>query len=99
VAERPVVLPLQAKEIDMALAHSTIGRDVERGWPRRSVAAPGHAQALNDNHVAGGLCPACGAWAPIAPTASDYLGKGLIHHHWLCEPCGHAWTTAVSVPS
>jgi hypothetical protein len=83
----------------MTLAHSIhIGRDFERG-SRRSDAPTGRVQALNDNHVAGGLCPACGAWAPIAPTASDYLGKGLIQHHWLCEPCGHAWTTAVHVPS
>jgi hypothetical protein len=80
----------------MGLAHSTdIGRDSERRrWRSQASAA-----LLNDNHPAGALCPACGAWAPIAPVTSDYVGKGRIHHHWQCEPCGHAWTTIVHLPS
>jgi hypothetical protein len=80
----------------MGLAHQS--RDVEPGFRRR----PGASRAPfahNDNQAAGGHCPACGAWAPIAPIASDYLGGGLIHHHWRCEPCGHAWITAVRVLS
>ena len=85
----------------MALAYPThIGRDIERRWQRRSDATPARAPApVNDNHAGGGLCPACGAWAPVAPIGSQYLGRGLIHHDWLCTPCGHAWTTAVRVPS
>jgi hypothetical protein len=85
----------------MALAHPNhIVADIESTSRRPSDAVPARADvALNDNQPAGWRCPACGAWAPIAPAASDYLGAGLIHHHWLCEPCGHAWTTAVRVPS
>jgi hypothetical protein len=83
----------------MALANQVHGAgDVEPSRRRRSgaVRAP---VALNDNRPAGQICPACGAWAPIAPIASDYLGGGQIHHHWMCEPCGHAWTTAVRILS
>ena len=57
------------------------------------------ATALNDNDPAGGTCPVCGAWAPIAPIASDYLDGGLVCHHWVCEPCGHVWTTEVRIHS
>jgi hypothetical protein len=74
--------------------------DMESAMQRRANAAAIRGRvALNDNHGAGGHCPACGAWAPIAPVGSGYLGGGLIHHHWQCEPCGHAWVTAVRVLS
>ena len=81
----------------MALAHQLHGAaDTE---PRRRRSGTEPARALNDNDPAGATCPACGAWAPIAPIASDYLGGGQIRHHWVCEPCGHAWTTALRILS
>jgi hypothetical protein len=39
----------------------------------------------------------CAARGP--PIASDYLGGGQVRHHWVCDPCGHAWTTAVRMLS
>jgi hypothetical protein len=81
----------------MALAHPIheVG-DIAPRWRRSDVE---HAPALNDNNPAGQTCPVCGAWAPVAPITSDYLGGGLFCHHWVCEPCGHAWTTAVRILS
>jgi hypothetical protein len=77
-----------------------INREIDRKWRRRSDAAPVRARVpLEHNLAAGERCPLCHAAAPIAPIASGYLGAGLIHHHWLCAPCGHAWTTAVRMPS
>ena len=73
-------------------------RDSEPGWPR-GFGPVRDPLALNDNHAASRICPACGAWAPVAPVASDYLGGGLIRHHWVCEPCGHAWVTGVRILS
>jgi hypothetical protein len=52
----------------------------------------------NDNAAGAGRCPACNRPGAIAPTSSEYRGKGLIHHHWLCRPCGHAWITVLHVP-
>ena len=81
----------------MALVHPV---EIESVTQRSQNGGPIHAcVALNDNHAAGGRCPACGAWAPIAPVASDYLVGGLVHHHWQCEPCGHEWITAVRILS
>jgi hypothetical protein len=31
------------------------------------------------------------------PAASEYRGKGLVHHHWRCRACGHAWMTVAHV--
>jgi len=53
--------------------------------PRRALAADGAAWL-------------CHAPAPIAPVASTYRGGGLIHHQWLCVPCGHVGTTVVRMP-
>ena len=74
-----------------------IRRNIDRKWQRR--VAPARGRRAKDRAAAGGRCPLCHAPAPIAPIASAYLGAGLIHHHWLCTPCGHAWTTAVRMPS
>ena len=85
----------------MALNHPrleypvAIHRRVDRNWQRRMAAVPVRARSLKRDHAA--ACPLCHAAAPIAPIASVYRGAGLIHHHWLCTPCGHAWTTAVRV--
>jgi hypothetical protein len=80
----------------MRLAHQTHGVRDSEPKPRRSGPTPA---ALNDNVPAGRTCPVCGAWAPMMPVASDYLGGGQIRHHWVCDPCGHAWTTAVRMLS
>jgi len=52
---------------------------------------------LNDNRAGGGHCPACNTPACVAPAAAEYRGAGLIHHHWLCHRCGHAWITVLHV--
>lgn len=74
-----------------------IGRETDR----RSL-GPLHAGPLpvprNDNAAGAGRCPACNRPGAIAPTSSEYRGKGLIHHHWLCRSCGHAWITMLHVP-
>jgi len=70
-------------------------RDIERRGHHRPNASMLPA-ARNDNH-AGGHCPACNARASIAPRASDYRGKGIIHHHWSCRSCGHEWIAVVHV--
>jgi hypothetical protein len=53
--------------------------------------------AGNNDHTDSGQCPACITSASIAPSASEYRGEGLIHHHWLA--CGHRWITAVHLPA
>jgi len=53
---------------------------------------------VNDNDAGAGRCPGCNRPASTAPTASEYRGKGIIHHHWLCRVCGHEWTTVLHVP-
>jgi hypothetical protein len=73
-----------------------IRRRIDRRWQRRSAAAPVRPRPAKSE--GGGRCPACDAPAPVAPKASAHPGSGLIHHHWLCDSCGHAWTTAVHVP-
>jgi hypothetical protein len=51
----------------------------------------------NDNVAGAGRCPACKRPAMLAPASSEYRGKGLIHHHWHCQPCGHEWVTVLHV--
>jgi hypothetical protein len=80
----------------MAFAHQTHGVRDSEPKPRRSDPEP---TALNDNDPAGRTCPVCGSWTPMRPIASDYLDGGQIRHHWVCDPCGHAWTTAVRILS
>jgi transposase-like protein len=50
--------------------------------------------AVNDNMLGAGRCPICNA---PASSASEYRGKGVIHHHWLCRSCGHKWITVLHV--
>jgi hypothetical protein len=85
----------------VALAYPIdISRKIDRKWQRRLDAASMRTPAWkNEGHAADRRCPACGVPAPIAPIASAFLGAGLVHHHWLCDPCGHVWTTAVRMPS
>jgi transposase-like protein len=52
---------------------------------------------VNDNNVGAGRCPVCNAPGSIAPRASEYRGKGVIHHRWLCRTCGHEWITVLHV--
>lgn len=73
-----------------------IRRKIDRGWQRRFAAMPVRRKALM---VEPECCHLCHEPAPIAPVASAYLGAGLIHHHWLCTPCGYTWTTAVRLSS
>jgi hypothetical protein len=73
-----------------------ISREIDRKWQRRLDAAAIRAPVSKEGDHTEQRCPACGVPAPIA---SAFLGAGLIHHHWLCGPCGHAWTTAVRMPS
>jgi predicted amidophosphoribosyltransferase len=50
--------------------------------------------ARNDNNNPGDeRCPACHRPTASLPAASEYCGKGLVHHHWRCRSCGHAWMT------
>ena len=66
---------------------------------RRRKREPGVRLPLNDNNPADGICPACHAPAPVAPIASDHVGRGRVHEHWLCDYCGFEWTTTVHVVS
>jgi hypothetical protein len=85
----------------VALAYPIdISRNIDRKWQRRlDDASMRHPASKKGDHAAERRCPACGVPAPIAPIASVFLGAGLIHHRWLCGPCGHAWTTDVRMPS
>ena len=85
----------------MSLAYPIdISRAIERKWQRRlDVAAKRVAVSKNRQVAAQPRCPVCRVAAPIAPIASAFLGAGLIHHHWQCDPCGHAWTTSVRMPA
>jgi hypothetical protein len=39
-------------------------------------------------------CPACNA-VLIAASASAHVSERDVRHAWLCEDCGHAFTTTV----
>ena len=73
-----------------------IARDIERRWQRRSsdITPP----VLKDDAGAG-RCQKCNQPPSIAPTSSEYRGKGIVHHRWLCRACGHEWITVVHVPT
>jgi hypothetical protein len=82
----------------MTFAHSlTTSSQVDR--LQRIKRGPGARSPLNDNNPADGICPACHAPVPDAPTTSDRLGRGRVHEHWLCETCGYEWTTSAHVVS
>ena len=53
----------------------------------------------NDNNPSDGRCPVCHGLASTAPSASEYCGKGIVHHHWRCRSCNHSWVTVVHVPA
>ena len=53
--------------------------------------------ARNDNNPGDERCPACHRPMVSIPAASEYRGKGIVHHHWRCCTCGHAWMTVVHV--
>jgi len=77
-----------------------IARNFERKWQLRwNAATVPTCFPVNDNQASGGICPVCHAPAPLTPSRSDYFGSGRVHHHWICAPCGHAWSTAAHVVS
>jgi hypothetical protein len=41
-------------------------------------------------------CPACGE-AVIAAQASEFIDTGEIRHHWVCDDCGQAFSTTVTL--
>ena len=43
-------------------------------------------------------CPHCGDWM-VAPVVSEFVEGGEIRHHWECEACGAASTTAIPLTS
>jgi hypothetical protein len=53
--------------------------------------------ARNDNNPGDERCPACHRPMANAPSASEYRGKGIVHHHWRCGSCGHAWMTVAHI--
>jgi ribosomal protein L37AE/L43A len=38
-------------------------------------------------------CPQCGDTL-LAPLLAEHVGAGLVHNHWVCESCGHAFRKA-----
>jgi RNase P subunit RPR2 len=58
----------------------------------------GHAALRVDAHQVQRLpfpsCPECHA-VLIAPAASAHVSERDVRHAWLCEECGHAFTTTV----
>ena len=75
-----------------------IRRNIDRKWQRRANASVSRGRASRSPRTEAVGCALCHAPAPIAPVASTYRGGGLIHHQWLCVPCGNVWTTAVRMP-
>lgn len=39
-------------------------------------------------------CPRCGD-RMVAPELSEFVDRGEIRHHWLCDTCGQAFETSV----
>ena len=35
-------------------------------------------------------CPQCGDML-LAPLLAQHVSAGLVHNHWVCEACGHAF--------
>ena len=35
-------------------------------------------------------CPQCGDTV-LAPLMAQHVNPGLVHNHWVCESCGHAF--------
>jgi hypothetical protein len=35
-------------------------------------------------------CPQCGDML-LAPLLAEHVSAGLVHNHWVCESCGHAF--------
>ena len=35
-------------------------------------------------------CPQCGDML-LAPLLAQHVSAGLVHNHWVCESCGHAF--------
>ena len=73
-----------------------IRRRIDRKWQQRSARARSPARLSRQRLESS--CPLCRRYV-IAPVASVFRGSGLIHHHWLCTPCGYVWTTAVRMPA
>jgi len=38
-------------------------------------------------------CPQCGDML-LAPLLAEHVSAGLVHNHWVCESCGHAFRKA-----
>lgn len=36
------------------------------------------------------VCPQCGDML-LAPLLAQHVSAGLVHNHWVCEACGHAF--------
>lgn len=43
-------------------------------------------------------CPHCDDWM-VAPVVSEFVESGEIRHHWQCEACGEASSTAIPLTS
>jgi len=35
-------------------------------------------------------CPQCGDML-LAPLLAEHADRGVVHNHWVCESCGHAF--------
>jgi ribosomal protein L37AE/L43A len=42
-------------------------------------------------------CPKCNDFI-FAAAASEFVSKGHVRHMWLCESCGHEFSTSVKLP-
>jgi hypothetical protein len=40
------------------------------------------------------VCPHCGE-TPLAPEASELVGRGHVRNFWSCDSCGRGFVTAV----
>lgn len=54
-------------------------------------------QAANDNLSGGLKCPICRRGDTAGFAGSEYCGRGVVHHHWHCDACGHDWVTVLHV--
>jgi len=41
-------------------------------------------------------CPECGDWM-VAPISSEFIEGNEIRHHWVCDSCGEASSTSISL--